>query len=163
MIFLQETKERKRVKGMNPEFRKAGTADVPVLNSLSKQAFDTDVEVGGTSAGGPPGYMSVPFHMKMARTGHLYKLTENGLIIGGAILFQDGEEMNVGRIFVNPEHFRKGYGIRMMEAIEAQFTDVKVFTLDTPVWNIRTNAFYTKLGYTEVRRDEDFIYYAKRR
>ena len=148
---------------MNPEFRKAGTSDVPVLNSLSKQAFDTDVEVGGPSAGGPPGYMSVPFHMKMARTGHLYKLTENGLIIGGAILFQNGEELNVGRIFVNPAHFRKGYGIRMMEAIEAQFTDVKVFTLDTPVWNIRTNAFYTKLGYTEVRRDGDFIYYAKRR
>ena len=107
--------------------------------------------------------MSVPFHMKMARTGHLYKLTENGLIIGGAILFQDGEELNVGRIFVNPEHFRKGYGIRMMEAIEDMFTNVKVFTLDTPVWNIRTNAFYTKLGYTEVRRDGDFIYYAKQR
>ena len=136
---------------------------MPVLNSLSKQAFDTDVEVGGTLTGGPPGYMSVPFHMKMARTGHLYKLTENGLIIGGAILFQDGDELNVGRIFVNPEHFRKGYGIRMMEAIEDMFTNVKVFTLDTPVWNIRTNAFYTKLGYTEVRRDGDFIYYAKQR
>ena len=148
---------------MSLEFRKAGTSDVPVLNSLSKQAFDTDVEVGGTLTGGPPGYMSVPFHMKMARTGHLYKLTENGLIIGGAILFQDGDELNVGRIFVNPEHFRKGYGIRMMEAIEDMFTNVKVFTLDTPVWNIRTNAFYTKLGYTEVRRDGDFIYYAKQR
>ena len=107
--------------------------------------------------------MSVPFHMKMARTGHLYKLTENGLIIGGALLFHDGAELNVGRIFINPEHFRKGYGIRMMEAIEDMFTNVKVFTLDTPVWNIRTNAFYTKLGYTEVRRDGDFIYYAKQR
>ena len=148
---------------MSLEFRKAGTSDVPVLNSLSKQAFDTDVEVGGTSTGGPPGYMSVPFHMKMARTGHLYKLTENGLIIGGALLFHDGVELNVGRIFINPEHFRKGYGIRMMEAIEDMFTNVKVFTLDTPVWNIRTNAFYTKLGYTEVRRDGDFIYYAKQR
>ena len=51
----------------------------------------------------------------------------------------------------------------MMEAIEDMFTNVKVFTLDTPVWNIRTNAFYTKLGYTEVRRDGDFIYYAKQR
>ena len=107
--------------------------------------------------------MSLKYHMKMARSGHLFKLTENGLIIGGAILFQDGEELNVGRIFVNPEHFRKGYGIRMMEAIEDMFTNVKVFTLDTPVWNIRTNAFYTKLGYTEVRRDGDFIYYAKQR
>ena len=148
---------------MGLQFLRASTSDALTLNCISKQSFDSDVEVGAPSAGGPPGYMSLKFHMKMARTNHLYKLVDNGLIIGGAILFQDGEEMNVGRIFVNPEHFRKGYGIRMMEAIEAQFTDVKVFTLDTPVWNIRTNAFYTKLGYTEVRRDGDFIYYAKRR
>ena len=148
---------------MSLEFRKAGTSDVPVLNSLSKQAFDTDVEVGGTSTGGPPGYMSVPFHMKMARTGHLYKLTENGLIIGGALLFQDGVELNVGRIFINPEHFRKGYGIFMMESIESIFSDAKELVLDTPIWNRRTNAFYTKLGYKEVRRDREFIYYSKKR
>ena len=43
------------------------------------------------------------------------------------------------------------------------FPDVKEFTLDTPVWNVRTNAFYTKLGYAEVRRDDQFIYYSKRR
>ena len=49
----------------------------------------------------------------------------------------------------------------MMQAIEAEFPDVKGFTLDTPVWNIRTNRFYTKLGYAEVRRDREFIYYLK--
>jgi ribosomal protein S18 acetylase RimI-like enzyme len=145
------------------EFRKAGPSDVPVLTRLSKQAFDSDVEVGAPSAGGPPGYMSEPFHLEMARTGHLYKLTEKGLIVGGALLFRDGDELNVGRVFVNPAHFRQGYGMRMMEAIEDMFADVKVFTLDTPVWNIRTNAFYTKLGYTEVKRSEDVVYYSKRR
>lgn len=107
--------------------------------------------------------MSEPFHLEMARTGHLYKLTENGLIVGGALLFRDGDELNVGRVFVNPAHFRKGYGMRMMEAIEEMFADVKVFTLDTPVWNIRTNAFYAKLGYTEEKRSEDVVYYSKRR
>jgi len=145
------------------EFRAAGPSDVPVLTRLSKQAFDSDVEVGAPSAGGPPGYMSEPFHLEMARTGHLYKLTENGLIVGGALLFRDGDELNVGRVFVNPAHFRKGYGMRMMEAIEEMFADVKVFTLDTPVWNIRTNAFYAKLGYTEEKRSEDVVYYSKRR
>ena len=105
--------------------------------------------------------MSLPFHMKMARMNHLFKLTGNGLIVGGAILFPDGDMLNVGRIFVSPEHFRKGYGIFMMREIEAMFPDIKGFTLDTPVWNIRTNRFYTKLGYSEVRRDKDFIYYLK--
>ena len=48
-----------------------------------------------------------------------------------------------------------------MQEIEALYLSAKEFTLDTPIWNIRTNAFYTILGYTEVRRDNDFIYYSK--
>ncbi len=49
------------------------------------------------------------------------------------------------------------------EKIEALFPDVKVFTLDTPTWNTRTNAFYTRLGYSEAKRDSDFVYYTKKR
>ena len=106
--------------------------------------------------------MSVEFHAKMAEQGHLYKLTEDGLVVGGALLFLEGEELNVGRIFVDPEHFRKGYGIFMMQEIEKMFPEVKEFTLDTPGWNIRTNSLYTKLGYTEVKRDNGFVFYSKR-
>ena len=107
--------------------------------------------------------MSLKYHMKMARSGHLFKLTEDGLIIGGAILFPDGDTLNIGRIFVNPDHHRKGYGIRMMQEIEALFPDIRSFTLDTPAWNSRTNAFYRKLGYTEIRRNDEFVYYSKER
>ena len=146
---------------MSIQLMKAGTSDALVLNAISKRAFDSDAEVGAPSAGGPPGYMSLKYHMKMARSGCLFKLTENSLIIGGAVLFPDGDTLNVGRIFVDPEHHRKGYGIRMMQAIEALFPDVKTYTLDTPAWNARTNAFYRKLGYTEVRRNEEFVYYCK--
>ena len=149
---------------MNLKFMKAGTADAPVLNSISKQAFDSDVEMGAASQGGPPGYQSVPFHVRMARMNHLFKLVdENGLILGGAILFRQGDTLNIGRIFIDPQHFRKGYGIFMMQRIEALFPDVKAFTLDTPAWNTRTNAFYTKLGYSEVKRNPDFVYYKKER
>ena len=107
--------------------------------------------------------MSLKYHMKMARSGHLFKLTENGLIIGGAILFPDGDTLNIGRIFVDPDRHRKGYGIRMMRENESFFPDIKHYTLDTPVWNARTNAFYLKLGYTEVRRNNEFVYYSKQR
>ena len=149
---------------MNLQFIKAGTSDALVLNSLSRQAFDSDVEVGAVSPAGPPGYLSVSFHVRMARMNHLFKLAEeNGVILGGAILFRQGDTLNVGRIFIDPQHFRKGYGIFMMREIEALFPDVKAFTLDTPAWNTRTNAFYTKLGYSEVKRDNEFVYYAKKR
>ena len=148
---------------MTLQFMKAGTSDALVLNAISRLAFDSDTEVGAPSAGGPPGYMSLKYHMKMAKSGHLFKLTENGLILGGAILFRRGGTLNIGRIFIDPQHFRKGYGTCMMREIEALFPDVKVFVLDTPAWNTRTNAFYTRLGYSEVKRDGDFVYYSKNR
>ena len=149
---------------MDLKFMKAGTADALVLNSISRQAFDSDTEVGAASRGGPPGYQSVSFHVRMARMNHLFKLVDgNGVILGGAILFQKGDTLNVGRIFIDPQHFRKGYGLFMMREIEAMYPDVRAFTLDTPVWNTRTNAFYTRLGYSEVKRDTDLVYYSKKR
>ncbi len=147
---------------MKLQFMKAGTSDAPVLTGISRQAFNSDVKAGAAFAGGPPGYQSVPFHVRMARMNHLFKLAdENGVIYGGAILFLRGDTLNIGRIFIDPQHFRKGYGLFMMREIEAMFHDVKLFTLDTPVWNTRTNAFYTRLGYSEVKRDKDLVFYSK--
>ena len=149
---------------MTLRFMKAGTSDAPVLTGISRQAFNSDRGAGAASSGGPPGYQSVPFHVKMARMNCLFKLAdENGVIYGGAILFRKGDTLNIGRVFIDPRHFRKGYGIQMMREIEAMFPDVKTFTLDTPVWNTRTNAFYTRLGYSEVKRDTDMVYYSKKR
>ena len=107
--------------------------------------------------------MSLPFHTEMARQGHLYKLTDAGRIVGGALLFLENGVLNVGRIFIAPEHFRKGYGIFMMQEIEAMFSNVKEITLDTPIWNVRTNSLYTKLGYKEIKRDNEFVFYSKKR
>ena len=148
---------------MSLQFLKASTADAVSLMCISKKAFDSDVEIGAKGAGGPPGYNSLSFHTKMARMNCLYKLVDDYKIVGGALLFLKDNELNIGRIFVDPEYFRKGYGIFMMQQIEESFAEAKVFTLDTPIWNVRTNAFYQKLGYVEVRRDGDFVYYEKRR
>ena len=148
---------------MSLQFLKASTADAVSLMCISKKAFDSDVEVGASSVGGPPGYATLSFHTKMARMNCLYKLVDDYKIVGGALLFLKDDVLNIGRIFIDPEHFRKGYGIFMMQQIEESFAEVKVFTLDTPIWNVRTNAFYQKLGYEEVRRDEDFVYYEKGR
>ena len=149
---------------MSLQFLKAGTTDALTLVGISKHAFESDVEVGASDLCGPPGYKSLQFYTKMARMNCLYKLTDDdGITVGGAVLFVKDNEMNFGRIFVSPEYFRKGYGIFMMQQIETMFPEVQIYTLDTPIWNIRTNEFYQKLGYTEVCRDSDFVYYEKRR
>ena len=143
---------------MSLQFLPAGTSDALTLTGISKRSFETDVSVGGPSKGGPPGYMSVPFHTKMK---HLYKLTDNGLVVGGAILSLKDDVLNIERIFVAPEYFRKGYGLFMMKQIEELFSNVKKFLLDTPDWNVRTNSLYKKLGYKELRRGKGLVYYVK--
>ena len=95
------------------------------------------------------------------------KLFADGIIIGGAVLIPGGNpkgtEVEIARIFLNPEHFKKGYGIKLMQAAEALFPNAKSFILDTPIWNTRTNCFYQKLGYTEYKRNEEFVFYKKDR
>lgn len=141
----------------------AKSQDALVLTSISKRAFDSDIEVGATQAGGPPGYQSHKYHVKMAAQKYLYTFYNDRLIVGGAILFKDGTNLCIGRIFIDPEYFRKGLGTKLMEMIENLYSDVTSFTLDTPLWNIRTNNFYQKLGYEIEKQDKEFAYYIKRR
>jgi len=142
--------------------RKTVCSEIPELTRISKAAFDTDCLVGGRSAGGPPDYDSEPWHEKMMDDGNLYTAIQDGTVAGGAILFPNiaQKEVYIGRIFVDPAHFCKGYGIAIMEQIEKVFQDF-CCKLDTPVWNIRTNRFYTKLGYQETGRDGETVYYQK--
>ena len=130
---------------------------------ISKRAFETDIEVGGVIGDYPPEYDSVIWHEQMLNEGHLLQVVIDGEIAGGAVLFadKDGDTLYIGRIFLDPVHYRKGHGLSLMKMVETFYPGIKQIKLDTPLWNVRTNAFYTKLGYREVNRDEDFAYYQK--
>ena len=149
----------------NTQLLPAKSQDVMILTAFSKWAFETDVQVGAPALAGPPGYKSNQFYSQMKRAKYLYSFFANGIIIGGAVLIPDGNpkgiEVEIARIFLNPEHFKKGYGIKLMQAAEALFPNAKSFILDTPIWNTRTNCFYQKLGYTEYKRNEEFVFYKK--
>ena len=131
--------------------------------AISKAAFDSDMHVGAPEADAPPDYDSIPWHMQMQNEGHLLQAVIDGEIVGGAILFldKDGETLYIGRIFIDPVHHRKGYGLSLMKLVETHDPGIRKIKLDTPLWNVRTNAFYTKLGYREVNRDAEFAYYEK--
>ena len=131
--------------------------------AISKAAFDSDINVGASEANRPPNYDSIPWHIQMKNEGHLLQAVVDGEIVGGAVLFVDknSETLYIGRIFINPAHHRKGYGLSLMKIVETYYSGIKKIKLDTPLWNVRTNAFYTKLGYCEVKRDEEFAYYQK--
>lgn len=143
-------------------FRVSLPGEIGALTRISKTAFDTDISVGNTEPGGPPEYDCAAWHQRMMESEKLYCAICDDRIIGGAVLFPDAEqkEVYIGRIFVDPAHFRKGYGIAIMEQIEKKFAGY-LCKLDTPVWNMRTNRFYQKLGYRETGRDEETVFYEK--
>lgn len=142
-------------------FRSAIEEDIRTLTEISKAAFNTDVLVGGKENDGPPAYDSYEWHKKMMEENHLFTYVNNNEIVGGAVLFKDESKLYVGRIFISPKFFKQGFGQLLMQDIENFFPDVKKMNLDTPVWNIRTNKFYHKCGYTETGRDEESVYYEK--
>ena len=48
-----------------------------------------------------------------------------------------------------------------MECIEKNYPFAAEFELDTPRWNVRTNAFYKKLGYQIIKEEDGFVFYRK--
>ena len=142
---------------------KAEKIQLERIVAISKRAFETDTEVGGVVGDYPPEYDSFIWHEQMLNEGHLFQAEVDGELIGGAILFlsESKESLYIGRIFVDPVYHRKGYGLSLMKMVETYYSGIKKIKLDTPLWNVRTNAFYTKLGYCEVRRDDEFAYYQK--
>lgn len=133
------------------------------LVAISKRAFETDVCVGGEENDFPPDYDGVSWHMTMLKEGHLFQAMEHDKLLGGAILFLNDQKdsLYVGRIFIDSPYHRMGYGQKLMNCIEQQYPSVREIVLDTPCWNIRTNQFYKKMGYTEEKRENGFVFYKK--
>lgn len=144
---------------------KAEKEHIEKLTAISKSAFDTDIEVGAEEIGGPPEYDSEKWHNQMQNSGNLFSLLDGENLVGGAVLFYDKkfpDVLYIGRIFIDPQYHRQGYGLEMIKQIELTFPTTKILRLETPIWNTRTYAFYTKCGFCEKYRDSESVYFEKR-
>jgi GNAT superfamily N-acetyltransferase len=128
--------------------------DAERLAELSKLAFNTDVEVGAPTEGGPPGYDEPKWQTRAMKIMDYYCILLDNSIMGGVVVGSGGVEHKIlERIFVDPEHHNKGIGTRAMQLTIDQYPLAKVWTLGTPEWNERTSHFYEKLGFTQVGWD----------
>jgi RimJ/RimL family protein N-acetyltransferase len=97
--------------------KKVQDKDIFELIKISINSFHSDYEYGAPNKiGGPPGYNSEQFHKKMIRISKaFYKILINEKIIGGFFIFDKGNShFYLGRIFVDPDYHRNGYGARSM-------------------------------------------------
>lgn len=142
--------------------KKAVARDAATLAEISKRAFASDLACGAVSPGGPPGYDSVGWQREMMKRGDYHKILLGARIVGGLIVFRKApQEYELGRIFIDPEVQRQGIGMQAMALMEAAYPLAKRWTLDTPVWNTRTNRFYPKVGFTRVGEHGEDVLYTK--
>lgn len=120
------------------------------LVAMSRAAFASDAALGLPSDG-PPECGSPEWHRRMHAEGRLFAAMDGEQLVGCAILFFESQAAfcYIGRIFVDPALHRRGYGTQIMRAIEALQPETRLFMLETPAANPRTNAFYQKLGYVQ--------------
>jgi len=131
---------------------RAELEDAEILADISKRAFDSDVEVGAPSAGGPPGYDSVEHHRRVIQmTSFDYlKVLFDGKIVGATSVQKiTDSHYEIFNVFIDPNYHRQGIGTQSFELIKVKYPQAKKWTLDTPVWNTRTKAYYEQLGFRQ--------------
>jgi RimJ/RimL family protein N-acetyltransferase len=148
-------------------FEKARREDARVLALISGRAFDNDVNYGAPGSGGPPGYKSEMWQIRVIARSHYYKIIleeDYDRIIGGFIVFQNTYgDCELGRIFIDPDYQNQGIGTQAMAFMEDAFPDARRWTLGTPLWNLRTQHFYEKVGYMRIgTMGRDGVQYEKR-
>ncbi|TFF91759.1 GNAT family N-acetyltransferase [Candidatus Thorarchaeota archaeon] len=144
-------------------------SDAPKLARISKRAFESDIEVGAKTKGGPAGYDSVAHHKHHAESDYVdyLKILKKGEIVGGVRVFKADEngKYDIWGLFVDPELHRQGIATKAMHLIMELYDDARLWTLDTPEWNRRTKQFYEeKFGFVQkgiMRWEKGFnlIYY----
>ena len=128
--------------------------DTEIFAEISKRAFDTDVDVGAPGPGGPPGYDSPEFHMRIREFLDCYKILLDGATVGGVFVGKVNEEhLVLERIFVDPDLHNRGIATRATELVWELYPGGRLWTLGTPEWNVRTTHFYEKLGFVQVGWD----------
>ncbi|RDE15727.1 MAG: hypothetical protein C4K49_05720 [Candidatus Thorarchaeota archaeon] len=131
----------------------AEVADAEILTEKCKRAFDSDSDVGAPGPGGPPGYDSMEWNSHAIKNAYLqyYKVVSGNDIVGGFIAGDRGPGYQVcERIWIDPNHMRKGIGQKVFELVWGQYPSADLWVLDTPEWNLRTKPFYEKVGFVQI-------------
>jgi ribosomal protein S18 acetylase RimI-like enzyme len=135
-------------------FERALPADAPALVEAQIAAFNDDDRLYGVGIGGPPGYDSVEVMLKRIDEDECYKIVADGQIVGGIILWDEGEgHYHLDVIDIHPDYHNRGIGTQAMHFIERTYLATK-WTLHTPLYAVRNQHFYEKFGYVRVGVEE---------
>lgn len=134
--------------------------DLEEILSLQYLAYQSEAELFG-SKDIPPLKQKIDAVIEEFNNGIILKMTDdNNTIIGSVRAYEKNGTVYIGKLMVHPEHRRKGYGSRLLAAIEGCYPSrrYELFTSTKSVDNIR---LYRKMGYTIFDRkpvDDELIF-----
>ena len=97
--------------------------DVGRLTEISKRAFDADVDVAAQKDR-PTGYDSEEFYGKSLNFLDCYNILLGEELVGGVMAKVGGRHGVLDRVFVDPDHQRKGVGSVAMGLVTERYPEV---------------------------------------
>jgi ribosomal protein S18 acetylase RimI-like enzyme len=124
-----------------------GILDLQKLAYQSEAAIYNDYTIA-------PLKQSLPEMLADIQKQTVLKALEGSRIIGSVRGRVQDETCYIGRLIVHPDFQGQGLGTRLIQAIEAQFSQAKRFELFTGHRSERNLHLYQKLGYSVFRREK---------
>lgn len=129
--------------------------DIRDIFLLQKRAFVQEAEINGGNYGISPIKQTLNELTQEFPNFTYLKANVNNTIIGSVRAVQKGDTCLIGRLMTEPVFQNFGLGIKLMNAIESAFLNVKryeLFTGEASTGNVR---FYLNRGYRIFDKKED--------
>jgi len=148
------------------KIEKAVFEDLPKILDLQKIAYMSEAKLLND-------YTIQPLTQTLEELENEYsKLTilklvdkKDGIINGSVRAYEENGRVYIGKLFVHPDYQDKGYGTKLLNAIES-FYHNKTFELYTSSKSDKNLNLYKKNGYKEIKRqkvsgDFEFVFMEK--
>ncbi|HEX9491071.1 MAG TPA: GNAT family N-acetyltransferase [Stellaceae bacterium] len=138
------------------DIRAASDADVPAIARVVHDSFAGFIPLIGRAPG--PMFQD---HIARVAQGVVWVVTEEGAVVGVAVLQFNDDHLFVDTIAIAPPHQGKGHGRRLLAFVEAEarrrgYDETRIHMHLTMT---RSIALYRRLGYAEYGRSEVDGYY----
>ncbi len=143
--------------------RKAEYEDARILAKIKVHALKQELQrYYGRTYSLESLYNAIEDEHSLMRQFSVYKVMLNNEIIGRFMLdnYESGK-MRVEDFVIGPEYQSYGYGLRVLQMMEASHPYIKSWILSALARSTDNQSLYQKAGYVEIERDDVEVKYEK--
>lgn len=134
----------------------ANTNDAEEIAKCAREAYKDEKARFANEGDSYDGYPSPNWVIHDIKKYTYYKILLDNNIIGGTYIWEKSECVYIIEDFcIHPRYQNKGYGKKALLQLEKINSNIKVWTLTTPIYSIRNQHLYESLGYREIGRGEE--------